>query len=59
MFTPNDNDTYAIVTGTSNITVNKAKPAGTPSFTAITAADKTLADAALTKGTITPAGTIA
>lgn len=38
------------------ITINKAKPTGAPAYTAITAAGKTLADAALTAGTINPAG---
>ena len=40
------------------ITITKATPAGTPGYTAITAEGKTLADAGLTVGTITPAGTI-
>ena len=38
------------------ITINKATPTGTPAYTAITTSGKTLADAALTAGTITPAG---
>ena len=40
------------------ITITKATPAGTPGYTAITAEGKTLANAGLTVGTITPAGTI-
>ena len=59
VFTPTDSTNYAAVEKDITVTINKAKPTGTPSFTAITAADKTLAAAALTKGTITLAGTIA
>ena len=40
------------------ITITKATPTGEPAYTKITASGKTLADANLTKGTITPAGTI-
>ena len=40
------------------ITINKAMPTGTPNYTKITTSGKTLADANLTVGTITPAGTI-
>ena len=40
------------------ITITKATPTGTPTYTAITTSGKTLADANLTVGTITPAGTI-
>ena len=40
------------------ITITKATPTGAPGYTAITAEGKTLADAGLTVGTITPAGTI-
>ena len=40
------------------ITINKATPTGAPGYTAITAEGKTLADAGLTMGTITLAGTI-
>ena len=47
-FTPTDGDTYAETTGTVSITVNKAKPTGDPIYTRITAANKTLKDAALT-----------
>ena len=38
------------------ITITKATPAGTPTYTAITTSGKTLANANLTVGTITPAG---
>jgi hypothetical protein len=59
-FTPTDGTTYAETTTTVSVTINKATPTGAPKYTAITAADKTLADAALTVGTIIPAsGTIA
>ena len=40
------------------ITITKATPTGAPGYTAITTEGKTLADAGLTVGTITPAGTI-
>lgn len=40
------------------ITITKATPTGAPGYTAITAEGKTLADAGLTVGTITPEGTI-
>ena len=46
-FTPTDGGTYAETTGTVSITVNKAKPTGDPTYTKITAANKTLKDAAL------------
>ena len=38
--------------------IMKATPTGEPAYTKITTSGKTLADAKLTKGTITPAGTI-
>ena len=57
-FTPTDGDTYAETTGTVSITVNKAKPTGDPIYTRITAANKTLADAALKPNTSWPTGTI-
>ena len=57
-FTPTDGDTYAETTGTVSITVNKAKPTGDPTYTRITAANKTLADAALKPNTSWPTGTI-
>ena len=41
-----------------NFKIMKATPTGEPAYTKITAAGKTLADAALATGTITPSGTI-
>ena len=58
VFTPTDSTNYAAVEKDITVTINKAKPAGTPSFTAINASGKTLDAAALSVGTITPAGTI-
>ena len=57
-FTPTDGGTYAETTGTVSITVNKAKPTGEPIYTRITAANKTLKDAALKPNTSWPTGTI-
>ena len=57
-FTPTDGDTYIEAGGTVTITVNKAKPTGDPIYTKITAANKTLADAALKPNTSWPTGTI-
>ena len=57
-FTPTDGDTYIEADGTVTITVNKAKPTGEPIYTRITAANKTLADAALKPNTSWPTGTI-
>ena len=57
-FTPADGGTYAETTGTVSITVNKAKPTGAPTYTRITAANKTLKDAALKPNTSWPTGTI-
>lgn len=57
-FTPADGATYAETTGTVSITVNKAKPTGEPIYTRITAANKTLKDAALKPNTSWPTGTI-
>ena len=57
-FTPTDGDTYAEADGTVSITVNQAKPTGDPIYTRITAANKTLKDAALTPNTSWPTGTI-
>ena len=53
-------DDYNEVSSTPvTITISKATPTGTPGYTAITTSGKTLGDAALTVGTITPAdGTI-
>ena len=57
-FTPTDGDTYIEADGTVTITVNKAKPTGDPIYTKITAANKTLKDAALKPNTSWPTGTI-
>ena len=57
-FTPTDGATYAEADGTVTITVNKAKPTGEPIYTKITAANKTLKDAALKPNTSWPTGTI-
>ena len=57
-FTPTDGATYAETTGTVSITVNKAKPTGDPTYTRITAAKKTLADANLKPNTSWPTGTV-
>jgi hypothetical protein len=58
VFTPDDTVNYETVSDTITVTINRATPAGTPTFTAITAAGKTLADAALAIGSITPDGAI-
>ena len=57
-FTPADGDTYTEADGTVSITVDKAKPTGDPIYTTITAANKTLKDAALKPNTSWPNGTI-
>lgn len=57
-FTPTDGDTYIEAGGTVSITVDKAKPTGDPIYTRITAANKTLKDAALKPNTSWPTGTI-
>ena len=59
VFTPADTVNFAAVEDTITVTITKATPTGTPSYTAITASGKTLSDANLAIGTITPAsGTI-
>ena len=58
VFTPTDSAHYIEVTGESEVTVAKATPSGTPSYTAITESGKTLEDAHLAVGTIQPAGAI-
>lgn len=58
VFTPTDSAHYIEVTGESEVTVAKATPSGTPSYTAITESAKTLEDAHLAVGTIQPAGAI-
>lgn len=57
-FTPTDGGTYIEADGTVTITVNQAKPTGEPIYTKITAANKTLKDAALKPNTSWPTGTI-
>ena len=56
VFTPTDTGAYATVEINLTLTINKATPTGTPAYTPITTTGKTLADAALAIGTITPAG---
>ena len=56
VFTPNDASTYESVEDTITVTINKATPTGTPDYTKITTSGKTLADANLTVGSITPVG---
>ena len=56
VFTPNDATTYAAVETNIKVTINKADPTGTPTYTAITTGGKKLSDAALAIGSITPAG---
>lgn len=59
VFTPADTAVYAQVEATVLVTIDKADPTGEPSYTSIKESGKTLADAALDVGTITPSGTIA
>ena len=56
VFTPTDTANYETVEDTIKVTINKATPTGRPAYTAITTSGKTLADAALAVGTITPTG---
>ena len=49
-----DDNNYG--TANATLTINKATPTGTPTYTAITTSGKTLTDAALGIGSITPAG---
>ena len=58
VFTPTNRADYIEVTGESEVTVAKATPSGTPSYTAITESGKTLEDAHLAVGTIQPEGFI-
>lgn len=58
VFTPTDSAHYIEVIGESEVTVAKATPSGTPSYTAITESGKTLEDAHLAVGTIQPEGSI-
>ena len=56
VFKPADSVNYAEVEKTITVTINRATPTGEPSYTKITEKDKTLADAALGIGTLTPVG---
>lgn len=58
VFTPTDSAHYIEVTGESEVTVAKATPSGTPSYTAITESGKTLEDAHLAVGALQPEGSI-
>ena len=51
-----DNDYNDVTSSPVEITITRATPTGEPAYTKITASGKTLADAALGIGTITPAG---
>lgn len=57
-FTPSDTAKYQAVSGVASITVNKATPTGTPAYTAINTSGKTLKDANLQIGSLTPEGVI-
>ncbi len=54
VFTPEDGDSYVAAEKTITVTINKAKPTGTPAYTTISTSGKTLADANLAIGTIKP-----
>ena len=56
VFQPEDSVNYAAAEKEIQVTIRKADPTGTPSYTAITASGKTLQDAELTIGDITPEG---
>jgi len=56
VFTPTDAINYKPVETTLTLTISKAAPTGAPTYTAISTAGKTLADAALKVGTIKPTG---
>ena len=58
-FTPTDGANYAAVEGTVMVTINKATPTGAPTYTAISASGKTLAEAGLTAPEGWPEGTLA
>lgn len=57
-FVPVDDASYNKHSGTVTINVSKAVPTGEPAYNKIKSSGKTLADANLTVGTITPAGEI-
>lgn len=54
-FNPTETDKYAAVEAAVQVTIHKAKPTGTPSYTKLTAGQK-LSDANLGIGSIQPAG---
>ena len=58
IFIPDDPDKYAEVTGTTEITVNKAVPSGTPKYTPVTGPGKTLSNVNLTVNANWPDGTL-
>mgnify|MGYP004502565733 CR=1 FL=1 len=57
-FTPDDTVHYLSASNTIHFSVDKATPTGAPTYTAITAGGKTLADAALTANASWPSGTV-
>ena len=57
-FTPDDAMQYLTASNTIHFSVDKATPTGAPTYTAITAGGKTLADAALTANASWPSGTV-
>ena len=57
-FTPDDTMHYLTASNTIHFLVDKATPTGAPTYTAITAGGKTLADAALTANASWPSGTV-
>ena len=58
VFTPEDQNTYKEVTKKVTVTINAATPSGEPSYKKITSENKTLKNAEIGIGTITPAGEI-
>lgn len=54
IFTPSDTRHYEVVTGNVNVTISKNKITGKPEITPITTGGKTLRDANLRRGTLTP-----
>lgn len=57
-FTPEGEDDYAAVETTVTVTINKATPTDAPTYTAISASSKTLADAGLTAPAGWPEGVL-
>lgn len=58
VFTPTNTNDFVGGEATLTLTINKATPTGTPSHTAITTSGNKLSDAALSIGSIMPAGAI-